>query len=60
MFLRFFFSRVTLAARFLATGNGGQPDISLVATPALRRLTMPLCFFFGRVAASTVRLASRL
>lgn len=41
MFLSLFLGREALASGLLTTGDGGQPDISLVAAPALRRRTMP-------------------
>jgi len=59
MFLRFFLGRVALAARLFATGHGGQPDVSLVAAPTLRRRTMLERLVFATVASSLVFLASR-
>src|SRR2546428_285993 len=54
MFLRFFLGREALAPSLLATGDGGQPNIALVAAPALRRRTMPERLVFGTIAGRIV------
>ena len=61
VFLRFFFGRIALAARLLATGHSSVPDVSLVAapTPSGWWLTMSLRFLFGTVALSAKLLTSR-